>query len=110
MALGDLDVGAHGKLGRQARPGRDGLGAPDRRADIALALRIVRLLLVEHDLLRDRAAGAVAGLVGAPGAVEGCTRSAIFGLVAGGAGFTAGWVLLLLRRLATMVVMVSRCQ
>ena len=42
-------------------PGDHGLGAPDRRADEALAVRIGRILLVQHDLLRHRGAGADGG-------------------------------------------------
>ena len=54
LALGDLDVGADRQSRGQTRPRRYGLGAPERRADIALALRITRILVVQHDLLRHR--------------------------------------------------------
>ena len=56
LAFGDFDVGADREFGRTAGAGRHRLGAPDRRADVALALRIVGLLLVQHDALRDRGA------------------------------------------------------
>ena len=59
-ALGDLEIGAHGEFGRRARARRNRLGAPDRRTDVALALPVGRVLLVEHDALRDGRDGACA--------------------------------------------------
>src|ERR1700689_547821 len=50
----DFNVGAHGEFRRQPRAGRNSLGAPDRRADKTFALRVVRILFVEHNPLRHR--------------------------------------------------------
>ena len=61
VALGNFHVGADREFGRQPRPRRHGLGAPERRADITLALRIARILVVEHDLLRDRGGRRIGG-------------------------------------------------
>ena len=108
FALGNFDVGAHRKLGREPRPRRHGFGAPDRRADIALALRVVRILVVEHDLLRDGRRPAH-WLRPAQLPADCPMRSAIFGRVAGCAaslGFGAGCE----RKLATIEVMACRCQ
>ena len=44
---------AHREVRRAARAGRHRLGAPDRRAHIALALRVGRIFLVQHHALRD---------------------------------------------------------
>ena len=56
LPFGNFDVGAHRKFRRQPGAGRNRFGAPDGGADKALALRIVRVFLVEHDALRHRRA------------------------------------------------------
>src|SRR3954468_23891104 len=54
LAVGNLDVGAHGDIGLLVAARLDWFGAPDHRADILLTLWIGRILVVEHDLLRHR--------------------------------------------------------
>ena len=51
--LRDFQIGAHREIGCDVRRRRYRLDAPDRRSDIALALRIGRVLLIEHHALRD---------------------------------------------------------
>src|SRR5262245_25326764 len=54
LAVGDLDVGAHGDVGLLVAGGLHRFGAPDHRADILLALGIGRILVIEDDALRHR--------------------------------------------------------
>ena len=83
LALRHFDVGADRELGRLPRPGRHGLGPPDRRADEALAVRIGRILLVEHDFLRHRGRRWTGRAGRAWSRLPGSIRSCVFFGVAG---------------------------
>src|SRR4029077_5006099 len=48
------DVGANLQLRSESAAGRDCFSPPHRRADVLFALRIGRILLIEHDALRER--------------------------------------------------------
>ena len=54
LAVGNLDVGAHGDVRLLVAARLDRFGAPDHRADILLALGIGRVLVIQHDALRHR--------------------------------------------------------
>ncbi len=54
LAVGNIDVGAHGDIGLLAGAGLDLFGTPDHRADILLALGIGGILVIQHDALRHR--------------------------------------------------------
>jgi len=55
LAVGDVDVGAHRDIGLLAGGGLELLGALHHRSDILLALRIRRVLVIQHHALRHRA-------------------------------------------------------
>ena len=54
LAFGNFDVGAHGDVGLLVAARLDLFGAPDHRADKLLALRIGRVLVIQHHALGHR--------------------------------------------------------
>src|SRR3984885_5411488 len=60
VLFGNFDIRADLEFRRKPGAGRYGFGAPNGGADELLALRVVRIFLIEHDALGDRGTGLAA--------------------------------------------------